>query len=63
MTFNPQEVRRANEEEPTSPLGMATNHWLLMKLQRGEITPEEYVKLAKQRGKDLAEAPLDTSKK
>jgi hypothetical protein len=42
---------------------MATNHWLLMKLQRGEITPEEYVKLAKQRGKDLAEAPLDTSKK
>ena len=47
-------------EDATTPSGHPNAHWLLEKLQRGEMTAQEFIKLSKEHGKELREAPLDT---
>lgn len=48
------------EHKPTTPSGTPTLRWLLEKVQKGEMTAEEFVKLSKNRGKKLSNFPLDT---
>lgn len=50
-------------EDATTPTGFPTNHWLLQKLQRGEMTVQEFLKLSKIRGDDISTRPMDTSKR
>ena len=46
--------------DATTPFYRPNQHWLLERLQRGEMTAEEFVKLSKEHGKQLRESPMDT---
>lgn len=57
-------MRPIDEEaiEPRPATGLPTQRWLHWKLQHGEITVQEFLKLSKQRGDMLRDYPLDTRK-
>lgn len=55
-----REYEKELENEPTTPSGEPTLRWLLTKVQRGEMTAEEFVKLSKQRGDLLRDFPFDS---
>jgi hypothetical protein len=59
----PTDVSGMSESyDPIPATGKPSTRWLLTKLQRGEITVQEYLKLSKELGKRLREEPMDTSK-